>query len=267
MMILLPRAAAKLKAFAEVVTATHDRAIEIRQDAGGAVITASDGHQLCRITAPPPEGMVPTKVEPFLVDARAFAKAAAEVGCSRTETIVSADPQHVAAQDRPLVVALVDDPADGERKRKVACIAGPEGQPQTIGLVYGAMPDCARVIDVIRGEATVIGTKAAARLDPRLLQNVADLAVALGLGSIEVAFAPRLNYVMAEGAGPDGCTVQFAIAGIGEIDFKAIDARPRPAWEVDDALTLTMPEAKPRATAKRKPKPKDAPLFMDDLPF
>ena len=259
MMIRLPRAAAKLKVFAETVTASHDRAVEIRQDATGAIVAAADGHQLCRITAPPAEGTVPTKVEPFLVDARAFAKAAGDVGCGRTEALVSSDPQHVAAQDRPLVVARVEE-------KKVA-IAGPDGSPQTITTVSGAMPDCARIIDVIRDEATAGGTKAVARIDPRLLQNVADLAVAMGLASIEITFAPRLNYIMAEGTGPDGCAAEFAIAGIGEIDFEAIAARPRPAWEVDDALTFTMPQAKPRATTRRNPKPPETPLFMDDLPF
>lgn len=259
--IRLPRAAAKLKAFAETVTTTHDRAIEIRQDASGATVTAADGHQLCRITAPPPVGTTPGTVEPFLVDARTFSKAATEVGCGRTEALVSVDAEHVAAQDRPLVVVRVDEKSVG--------IAGSEGTPQTIALSqYRAMPDCVRIFDGIRAEAIDGDTKAVARLDPRFLQNVADTAVALGITSIELTFSPRFNFIMAEGTGPDGCAAQFAIAGVGEIDFEAIAARQRPQWETDDGLTFTMPETKPRKrTTARKPKPQDLELPFDDIPF
>jgi hypothetical protein len=259
MMIRLPRVAAKLKTFAEIVTATHDRALEIRQDVSGATITATDGRQLCRIMAPPPEGMVPAKVQAFLVDARLFSKAAAEVGCSRTEAIVSSGPLHVAQQDRPLVVARIDD--------KTVGVAGPQGTPQTVAIAAGAMPDCARIIDMIRSEAAAGGTIAVARIDPRFLQSVADTAVAMGIVAVEITFAPHLNYLLAEGTGPDGCAAQFAIAGKGDIDFEAISSRPRPAWEADDAMTFTMPPLKPRSPQRRKPKPPDAPLFADDLPF
>ena len=56
--------------------------------------------------------------------------------------------------------------------------------------------------------------------------------------------------------------------GIGEIDFEAIAARDRPQWEIDDELTFTMPEAKPRKAApKRKAKPQDLELPFDDIPF
>ena len=259
MMIRLPRVAAKLKTFAEVATASHDRALEIRQGDAGATITAADGRQLCRITAPPPEGTVPTKVEPFLVDARLFSKAAAEVGCSRTESIVSSSPQQVAQQDRPLVVAKVDD--------KTVGIAGPQGTPQTIAVARGTMPDCARIIDIIRREAAAGGPRPAARIDPRLLQNVADIAAAMDMAAIEITFAPKLNYLLVEGVGPDGCAAQFAIAGIGDIDLEAIESRSRPAWEADEALAFTMPEAKARSAPRRKPKPPDPPLCPDDLPF
>lgn len=260
MVIRLPRAVAKMKAFAEIVTASHDRAIEIRQDASGATITAADGHQLCRIKAPPPEGTAPANVEPFLVDARAFSKAAGDVGCSRTEAMVSSGPQHVAQQDRPLVVARVEE-------KKVA-IAGPEGTPQTIATVAGAMPDCAKIIDVIRDAATTGGTKAVARIDPRFLQNLADTAVAMGITSVEITCSPRHNFIMAEGSGPDGCVAEFAIAGIGEIDFETIAARPIAAWELDDAMTFTMPEAKPRKrSSSRRPKARDLELPFDDIPF
>lgn len=261
--IRLPRAAAKLKAFAEVVTATHDRAIEIRQDAAAAIVTAADGHQLCRITAPPPAGTTPGPVDPFLVDARAFSKAATEVGCGRTEPLASVDAEHVAAQDRPLVVVRIDD--------KTVGIAGPEGTPQSITVAPGAMPDCARIVDGILADAIDGGTKAVVRLDPRFLQNLADTAVALGLPSIEITFSPKLNFIAAEGRGADGCTARFAIAGIGEIDFEAIAARQRPAWERDDDLTFTMPEVKPPKAAsprRRRSKKRDATLpFPDDIPF
>lgn len=260
--IRLPRAAAKMKTFVEVVTATHDRAFEIRQDEHGATVTASDGHQLCRIVAPPPAGAVPGKVSPFLVDGRVFSKAAAEVGCSRTEAIVSATPDHVAAEDRPLVVVKLDEKSVG--------VAGPEGTPQTIPVVSGAMPDCARIVAAVHREAAEGGTKAVARIDPRFLQNVADTAVAMGLGTVEITFSPKLNFIAAEGKGPDGCTVQFAIAGIGEVDFDEIATRERPAWEVhdhgDDPLVFTMPEPKTASRTKRRPKASQ--LFPDDeIPF
>lgn len=257
--ILLPRAAAKLKAFAETVTASHDRAIELRQDATGATITAGDGHQLCRITAPPPAGTTPGTVERFLVDGREFAKAAAAVGCGRTEALVSAGPDSVSVKDRPLVVVRIDEKSVG--------VAGPEGAPQTIKVVPLRMPEAIRIVDGIREEAATGGTKAVARLDPRLLQNLADTAVALGLPTVEITFSPRLNFIMAEGRGPDGCLAEFAIAGIGEIDFEEIAARPRAAWEIDDANTFTMPEAKPRKAATRKPKAQELDLPFDDIPF
>jgi len=260
--IRLPRAAAKLKAFAETPTASHDRAIELRQDEAAAIVTAADGHQLCRITAPPPAGSTLGKVEPFLLDARTFAKAAGEVGCGRTAPLVSSGPNHVAPEDRPLVVVKID--------AKTVGVAGPEGSPQTIELSqYRTMPDCARILDGIRHDAGTGGTKAVARLDPHLLQNVADTAVAAGLTTIEITFSSKLNFIMAEGVAPDGCKVEFAIAGIGEIDFEEIAARPRAAWEVDDALTFTMPEAKPRKSVKRQSKATSELklTFEDDIPF
>jgi hypothetical protein len=257
--IRLPRAAAKLKAFAETVTTSHDRAIELRQDETAAIVTAADGHQLCRITAPPPAGTTPGKVEPFLVDARTFSKAAGEVGCGRTTPLVSSGPDHVAPEDRPLVVVKVDD--------KTVGVAGPEGTPQTITPMAGRMPDCVRIVDGIRHDAATGGTKAVARLDPRFLQNVADTAVAAGLATIEITFSSKLNFIMAEGVAPDGCKVEFAIAGIGEIDFEEIKARPLEPWEADDALTFTMPEAKPRKSVKRTKKAQDLELPFDDIPF
>jgi hypothetical protein len=258
--IRLPRATAKLKTFAEIVTASHDRAIEIRQSAAGATVTAADGHQLCRITAPPPAGTTAGTVEPFLVDARDFSKAAAAVGCGRTETLVSADPEHVAAQDRPLLVVRVDEKSVG--------VAGPEGTPQTITVSPGAMPDCARIMDAIRAEAVAGGTKAVARIDPRFLQNLADTAVALGLTTIEITFSPSLNFIAAEGRGPDGCLAEFAIAGVGEIDFAEISARDVPQWEKDDTMTFTMPEAKAaKPRAPRRPKSSGLALPFDDIPF
>jgi len=257
--IRLPRAAAKMKQFAEVVTRSHDRAVEIRQDASGAILTAADGHQLCRITAPPPAGVVAGPVEPFLVDARALAKAAADVGCSRSEPFASVSPDQVAPEDRPILVVKIDD--------KTVGVAGPTGSPQTIRVEPGAMPDCVKIVEAIRREAGTGATKAVARFDPRFLQNLADTAVALGITSIEITFAPRFNFIMAEGSGPDGCTAEFAIAGIGDIDFEEFAQRSRPAWEQDDALTFTMPEAMPRAKTTRRPKQQTNELPFDDIPF
>lgn len=257
--IRLPRVAAKLKSFAEVVTKSHDRAIEIRQDETGATITAADGHQLCRIFAPPPAGTTPGKVEPFLVDARSFSKAAAEVGCSRTEALATTDPKEVDAKDRPLVVVRVDE--------KTVGIAGPDGSPQTTAVAPGRMPDSARIIDRILDEAIAGGTKAVARLDPTFLQNVADAAVAMGLREIELTFSPKLNFIAAQGTGPDGCLAQFAIAGIGEVNFDEIATRERPAWERDEDLIFEMPEPKSRKTTTRRIKPQTLPLPMDDIPF
>lgn len=257
--IRLPRAAAKLRAFAEIVTVTHDRSIEIRQDEGGATITVADGHQLCRITAPPPAGTTPGKVDPFLVDARDFAKAATAVGCGRTETLVSVDADHVAAKDRPLLVVKIDEKSVG--------VAGPEGSPQTITVAPGRMPDAMRIVNGIRAQAIDGTTKAIAKVDPRFLQNVADTAVALGIGTVEITCAPALNFILLEGVGPDGCRAEFAIAGIGEIDFEAIASRDRPAWEQDDALTFTMPEVKPRRSTTKPKKSQELDLPFDDIPF
>ena len=78
--IRLPRVAAKMREFAEVETASHGRAVEIQQTKAAAIITAADGHQLCRITAPAAAGAVLEPVEPFLVDARDLGKAAAAQG-------------------------------------------------------------------------------------------------------------------------------------------------------------------------------------------
>lgn len=259
MIIHLPRVAAKLKTFAEAVTATHDRAIELRQDATAATITAADGRQLCRIIAPPPEGVVPTSVAPFLVDARAFAKAVAEIGCSRTEGIASSDPQRVAMEDRPITVARVDG--------GTVAVAGPSGESRTVAVAAGRMPDCGRIIDVIRREAAVGGAAARARLNPRFLQNVADAAIAAGITHVEIAFAPRLNYVVVEGTGPDGCVAQFAIAGIGEVDPQALAPRAVPAWEADDATTFEMPIAKPRSSSRRRARPPAAGESPGELPF
>lgn len=260
--IRLPRAAAKLKTFAEVVTKSHDRAIELRQDETGATVTAADGHQLCRITAPPPAGMIPGRVEPFLVDARSFAKAASEVGCGRTEAIVSVSPEHVAPEDRPLVVVKIDEKTIG--------IAGPEGTPQTITVAPGSMPNCARIVDVIHREAAQGGTKAVARIDPRLLQNLADTAVALGITAVEITFSPTFNFIAAEGTAADGCAAQFAIAGIGDIDFEEMARRDRPQWEVDDEMTFTMPEEKPKQERRRmsaKVVKQPTLSFEDEIPF
>ena len=262
--IRLPRAATKLKTFAETVTKTHGRGIELRQDETGATVTAADGHQLCRIVAPPPAGTIPGRVEPFLVDARAFSKAAGEVGCGRTEALVSASPEHVAAEDRPLVVVKIDDKTIG--------IAGPEGSPQTITVspevAAGAMPDCARIVDVIQREAAEGATKAVARVDPRLLQNLADTAVAIGLTSIEITFSPKFNFIAAEGTAADGCSAQFAIAGIGDIDFEELAKRDRPKWEVDDEVIFTMPEPKEKKVTKRTKVATQPRLsFEDDIPF
>ncbi len=257
--IRLPRAAAKLRAFAEIVTETHGRAIEIRQDEAGAMLTVADGHQLARITAPPPAGTTPGTVERFLVDARDFAKAAAAVGCSRTEALVSAAPYQVSAEDRPLLVVRIDD-------KKVG-VAGPEGSPQTIPVESGRMPDAMRIVNGIRAQAIDGTTKAVARVDPRFLQNVADTAVAMGIGTVEITCAPSLNCILFEGSGPDGCHAEFAIAGIGEIDFEAIAKRDRPAWEQDDALIFTMPEDKPKKAAPRRKKVEHPLLPLDDIPF
>jgi hypothetical protein len=259
--IRLPRAAAKLKAFAEIETASHGRAIEIRQTESAAVIVAADGHMLCRIVAPPPAHAPATPVPPFLVDARDFAKAAAAVGCSRTEPLATTDATEVAGKDRPLLVARVDD--------NTVAIAGPEGEPQTVAIPYGAMPDCESLVDVIQAEAASGMTKAVARVNPRFLQAVADMAVAMSLPTIELTFAPRWNFLLAEGTGPDGCAVSLAVAGVGEIDFQTVPHQPPPPPPAANAMTFTIPEPKKRTKPAAKPKPSqnEALSFMDELPF
>lgn len=262
-MIRLPRAAAKLKAFIEFETETHGRALEIRQTDRGAVIAAGDGRQLCRIVAPAPAGMQATPVDPFLIDARDFAKAAAAVGCSRTTALATADPSRPAAADRPLIVARVDD--------KHAAIAGPEGQPQTVKIPVGTMPNAAGIIDRIQGEAASGMTKAVGRVNPRYLQSLADTAVAMGIERIEFTFAPRWNFLLAEGTAPDGCEVAIAIAGIGDVPFEAMPSPPPPT-PTGGVLVFTMPAtSKPRSSSRRTAKvkqPEALPLsFEDDLPF
>lgn len=251
--IRLPRVAAKMKTFAEVETASHGRAVEIRQTSSAAIVIAADGHQLCRIVAPAPAGTALEVVEPFLVDGRDLAKAAAAVGCSRTEKVVPRDGE------RPLVVFKVD-------ATQVA-IAGPEGSPQLVAVPYGSMPNCSGIIDTIQAEAASGMTRAVARLDPRLLQSLADTAIAMGIGSVEITFAPRWNYLLAEGTAPDGCTLEVAVAGIGEA--KVVDPATAPAAPADDdGMTFTMPVAKTRATPKTKRPAQSLRLsFEDDLPF
>ena len=158
--------------------------------------------------------------------------------------------------DRPLVVFKVD--------AKQVGITGPEGSPQLVQIPFGSIPNCTGIIDTIQAEAASGMTKAVARVDPRLLQSLADTAVAMGIGSIEITFAPRWNFMLAEGTAPDGCTIQVAIAGIGEVKIAdAASAPPAP-----DAMTFTMPVAKQRNSSKRKPSNDVLPLsFEDDLPF
>ena len=251
--IRLPRVAAKMRDFAEVETASHGRAVEVRQTKTAAIITAADGHQLCRITAPAPTGTVLEPVAPFLVDARDLGKAAAAVGCSRTEKVVPGEAE------RPLVVfkVVVDD-------KPMVGISGPEGSPQLVQIPFGSMPNCTGIIDTIQAEAASGMTKAVARVDPRLLQSLADTAVAMGAGLIEITFAPRWNFMLAEGTAPDGCTIQVAVAGIGEIDFNAMATAPA----ASEAMTFTMPVPKRRGSAKPKQAGAALPLsFEDDIPF
>jgi hypothetical protein len=107
-------------------------------------------------------------------------------------------------------------------------------------------------------------TKAIARVDPRLLQSLADTAVAMNVGEIEIVFAPRWNFMGASGTAPDGCTIEVAIAGIG--DVKIADAATAPP--APEPMTFTMPMPKTRSSSKRKPSNDVLPLsFEDDLPF
>jgi hypothetical protein len=251
--IRLPRVAAKAKTFAETETRTHSRCLELRQSEAGAVLTVGDGHTLCRITAPAPAGVVLGNVEPFLVDARAFAKAAGDVGCGRTEPLVSAGPELVDHRDRPLTVAKLD--------AKTLGVAGPEGEPKTLDVEPGTMPDSTRIFDGIRAEGRLV-----ARVDPRFLQSAADVAVAAGVTAIDVTFTPRLNFLATAGTSRDGTIVEVAVAGIGEVVSQ--DA-PRPAWELDqdDPLVFTMADSKPRKAAPRKSKTQRPTLPLDDIPF
>lgn len=251
--IRLPRVAAKAKVFAEIETHTHSRTLELRQTPAAAVLTVGDGHQLCRITAPPPEGTAPGEVASFLIDARAFGKAASEVGCGRTEPFTSAAPEHVSSKDRPITVVRIDE--------KTAGMAGPEGSPQTLKVEPGSMPDADRIFSSIRQEGRLV-----ARVDPRFLQSMADVAVAAGITSIDVTFSPQLNFLATSGSGPDGSTVEVAVAGIGDVQ---IDNQDRPPWELDshDPMVFTMPEAKPKKSSRRPKKATGLDLFVDDIPF
>jgi hypothetical protein len=251
--IRFPRVAAKARVFAEVETSTHARSLELRQTTAAAVLTVGDGHTLCRITAPPPAGVALGAVEPFLVDARAFAKAASDVGCGRTEPLASTAPEHVEAKDRPLVVCRVDE--------KIVGVAGPEGEPKTISVEQGRMPDAATIFNGIRAEGRLV-----ARVDPRFLQSAADVAVAAGITAVEITFTPRLNFLATIGTARDGATVEVAVAGIGEVSGQE---QSRPAWETepaDDPLVFTMAEPN-KKTGSRKTKPQGLALPFDDIPF
>jgi hypothetical protein len=252
--IRLPRVAAKAKVFAEIETRTHSRCLELRQTTAAATITVGDGHTLCRITAPPPAGVVLERVEPFLIDARAFAKAAGELGCGRTEPLASMDPEHIEAKDRPLVVYRL-----GER---LVGVTGPEGEPKTIAAEPGRMPDAAVIFNGIRAEGRLV-----ARVDPRFLQSAADMAVAAGITAVDVTFTPRLNFLATSGTARDGATVEVAVAGIGEVTGQE---QSRPAWEAepDDPLVFMMAEPNGRrASSPRKAKPQELDLPLDDIPF
>jgi hypothetical protein len=253
--IRLPRVAAKMSRFAEVETASHGRAVEIQQTKTAVMMTAADGHQLCRITAPAPAGTVLEPEAPFLVDARDLSKAAAAVGCSRTEKITGEG-------ERPLVVfpIVVDD------KPKVG-ITGPEGSPQLVSVPYGSMPNCTGIIDTIQGEAASGMTRAVARVDPHYMQSLADTAIAMNIPVMEITFAPRWNFLLAEGTAPDGCMIQVAIAGIGDVTIDNATTTP-PAAAASAEMTFTMPVAKGRSNAKRKPSNDVLPLsFESDIPF
>ncbi len=246
----LPPAVSKLRQFMSATTATHGQAIEFRQDEHrGLVVTACDGRHLARVTI---RTAAPDTIAPVLIDAKTLGKAATAVGCGR----IADDPA-----SRSLLVAAMDE--------KTALIAGPTGEPQTVPLEYGALPDCDSIVDAIQGEAASGMTKAVVRLDVRWLQHVADTAAALNVETVTLTFAPRWNHLLAEGTAAGGIEAAFAVAGIGDVLQETGD---RPAPPPDDAMTFTLAESRAGGSRKRSPaKPKDpegfSQKFLDDLPF
>jgi hypothetical protein len=84
---------------------------------------------------------------------------------------------------------------------------------------------------------------------------------------MEITFAPRWNFLLAEGTAPDGCMIQVAIAGIGDVTIDNATTTP-PAAAASAEMTFTMPVAKGRSNAKRKPSNDVLPLsFESDIPF
>jgi hypothetical protein len=248
--IRLPPAVTKLRQFMTATTPTHGQAVEFKQDQHrGLVVTACDGRHLARVTIPAAPA---DTVDPVLVDAKILGKAATAVGCGR----VAED-----AADRSLLIARMDE--------KTAIIAGKEGEPQTVPVEYGSLPNVDGIVDTIQGEAASGMTRNVVRLDVRWLQHVADAAAALGVEAVTLTFAPRWNHLLLEGTADDGIEATFAVAGIGDVLQETAD---RPAPPPDDAMTFTLTEGRPAGSRKRSPnKPKDddgfSQKFLDELPF
>jgi hypothetical protein len=246
----LPPAVSKLRQFMTATTPTHGQAVEFKQDQHrGLVVTACDGRHLARVTIP---ATAADTVDPVLIDAKTLGKAATAVGCGR----IADDPA-----DRSLLVAQMDV--------KTAIIAGKEGEPQTVPVEYGSLPNVDGVIDTIQAEAASGMTRNVVHLDVRWLQHVADAAAALGVETVTLTFAPRWNHLLVEGTTAAGIETTFAVAGIGNVLQETGD---KPAPPPVDAMEFTLSEGRAAGPRKRSPnKPKDddgfSQKFLDELPF
>jgi hypothetical protein len=236
--IRFPRAAVQLVAAA----GEHDP-VQIKQLAGAAVLTITTGSRVLRLSATAlGDG---TTVEPFTITAGDMARASVAVG------LAGPGPAH----ELPLVVVRISP--------TIAGIAGPSGTPQTVTLVQATLSDPSGPIDAVEGELASGMTRAVAAAEPQQLQQIAELALAIGCTAVQFTFAPRFGSVLAE---VDAGTVAAAVLLGGGKCQQPEPARAAVASD-DDPLVFTMPDEKPRGATRRAPR-KTAQLFTDEeLPF
>jgi hypothetical protein len=233
--IRLPRLVGHLERFLRPAAASHGEGVEIRQDARGTTVVACEGRHGAVVRSKP-GATTPLEMPSVLVDAAALA----------------------LAGDHDLQIVLLSETT------AVAPIPG--GQPETITLRPGTLPESARsMADTVEGEIASGMTKAAFEIAPRHLLAVAEMLVATGAATATIAIAPRWN-VLAAIVDTDELEATFTIAGEGYEQ----PAATAPAE--DDPLEFTFGGGRkggPRGRSSARPKPPEelSREFLDDLPF
>ncbi|MBM4011704.1 MAG: hypothetical protein FJ286_10035 [Planctomycetes bacterium] len=213
--------------------------VQIEQQPTRAVLTVASGERVLRLSISADAAL--GTVQPFTISASDFARAAKVVGASPPGP----------AGELPLVVLRVS--AD------VAGIVGPSGSPQTVTIVQTRFPDYPGKIDRVEGELASGMTQAVAAAHPRHVLELAEAAMAIGCTAVQFTFAPRFGLVLAE-ADAQGMAATMVLA-----DHEHAERLAPPPMQ-GDALVFTMPETKPRRTARRSPQKLQE--FQDgELPF